>query len=70
VHAFETAAVQKPVNEGLAIAAETYQTGASALKERTHRRLGLSVSLIAIAVTMLGLWLAIRSIEGRTTPSS
>lgn len=70
VHAFETAAVQKPVNEGLAIAAETYQTGASALQERTHRRLGLSVSLIAIAVTMLGLWLAIRSIEGRTTPSS
>jgi len=67
VHAFQTAAVQKPVKEGLAIAAETYQAGASALQERRTRRMGLSVSLIAIAITMLGLRLAIRSIEGRTT---
>ena len=67
VHAFRTAAVQKPVKDGLAIAAETYQAGASALQERRTRRMGLSVSLIAIAITMLGLRLAIRSIEGRTT---
>jgi hypothetical protein len=70
VHAFQTAAVQKPVKEGLAIAAETYQAGVSALKERRTRRLGLSVSLIAIAITMLGLWLAIRTIEGRNTQTS
>lgn len=70
VHAFQTAAVQKPVKEGLAIAAETYQTGVSALKERRYRRLGLSVSLIAIAITMLGLRLAIRSIEGPETRNS
>jgi len=67
VHAFQTAAVHKPVQEGLAIAAETYSAGSGALKERNFRRLGLSVSLIAIAVTMLGLWLAIRVIEGRKT---
>ena len=70
VHAFRTAAVQKPVKEGLAIAAETYQAGVSALKERRTRRQGLSVSLIAIAITMLGLWLAIRTIEGRNTQTS
>jgi hypothetical protein len=70
VHAFQTAAVHKPVQEGLAIAAETYQAGASALQERKFRRVGLSVSLIAIAMTILGLWLAIRSIEGRTRKPS
>lgn len=70
VHAFQTAAVRKPVNEGLAIAAATYQAGVSALKERRNRRLGLSASLIAIAITILGLWLAIRSIEGRITKTS
>lgn len=70
VHAFQTAVVQKPVKEGLAIAAETYQAGVSALQERRTRRLGLLVSLFAIAITMLGLWLAIRSIEGQTTKAS
>jgi Cytochrome c3 len=70
VHAFQTAAVHKPVQEGLAIAAETYKAGASALEEKRFRRLGLSVSLIAIALTMLGLWLAIRTIEGRTRKPS
>ena len=67
VHAFNTAAVDKPVKEGLAIAAETYKTGVSALRERGVRRFGLAVALTAIAFTMLGLWLAIRSIEGRQT---
>jgi hypothetical protein len=70
VHAFQTAAVHKPVEEGLAIAAETYKAGTSALEEKRFRRLGLGVSLIAIVLTMLGLWLAIRTIEGRTRKPS
>jgi hypothetical protein len=70
VHAFQTVAVHKPVQEGLTIAAKTYQAGASALQERKFRRVGLSVSLIAIAMTILGLWLAIRAIEGRTRKPS
>jgi len=70
VHAFRAAAVQKPVKEGLAIAAETYQAGVGALEERRFRRLGLSVSLIVIALTLLGLRLAIRSIEGGSTKTS
>lgn len=70
VHAFQTAAVHKPVEEGLAIAAETYKAGVSALEEKRFRRLGLGVSLLAIALTMLGLRLAIRTIEGRTRKPS
>ncbi|HKW96708.1 MAG TPA: cytochrome c3 family protein [Bryobacteraceae bacterium] len=65
VHAFQPAAVRKPVQEGMAIAAETLRAGNSALGERRVRRFGLMVSLIAIAITMLGLWLAIRKIERR-----
>jgi len=65
VHAFQTAAVHKPIEEGMKIAAETYKAGTAALRERKVRRLGLLVSLVAIALTILGLWLAIRSIESR-----
>jgi len=65
VHAFQPAAVQKPVQEGLAITTETFRAGVSALNERRFRRIGLGVSLTAILITMLGLWLAIRAIDGR-----
>ncbi len=63
VHAFRVAAVEKPVQEGLKIAAETHQAGLAALEERNHRRIGLGVSLVTILITMAGLWLAIRAIE-------
>jgi predicted CXXCH cytochrome family protein len=66
VHAFQAAAVHKPVEEGLKITVETYKAGTAALTERRIRRLGLLVSLVAIALTILGLWLAIRTIESRT----
>jgi len=70
VHAFQAAAVQKPVDEGLKIAAETYHAGTSALAERKVRRVGLGISLVAIGITMFGLWLMIRRLEGpRTTPA-
>jgi Cytochrome c554 and c-prime len=65
VHAFNPAAVRKPVDAGLAIASETYRSGETAMKERDSRRIGLAVSLIAIVLTMLGLWLAIRNLEGK-----
>jgi hypothetical protein len=63
VHAFRTAAVAKPVDEGIRIAAETQRAGEAALKERDFRRLGLGLSLVTIVVTMLGLWLTIRHLE-------
>ncbi|MGD0202255.1 MAG: cytochrome c3 family protein [Gemmatimonadales bacterium] len=65
VHAFSLAAVQKPAEAGLAIAARTYAAGEAALEERGRRRLGLVVSLLAIAITIAGLWLALRAVERR-----
>ena len=65
VHAFDPAAVRALVQAGLAIAAGTYQSGASALKERDTRRLGLAISLITILIAIAGLWLAIRNLENR-----
>ena len=65
VHAFRVSQVAVPVNEGMKISAETYQAGVSALNERRFRRLGLAFSLLAILVTMTGLWLTIRSIEAK-----
>ena len=63
VHAFQVAAVEKPVKEGLAIAAEGVAAGDNALKERDRRRLGLGVFLITALVAMAGLWVTIRTIE-------
>ncbi len=63
VHAFNPAAVRTPVEAGLAIAADTYRSGQSALKERDARRIGLGISLITILAAVLGLWLAIRNLE-------
>jgi predicted CXXCH cytochrome family protein len=65
VHAFNPAEMRKPVEAGMAIAAETFRSGETALQERDSRRVGLAVSLIAILITMLGLWLAIRNLEGK-----
>lgn len=65
VHAFREDAVAQPVKAGLAIAAETHKAGESALGERDFRRRGLLFALAAILLTMVGLWLAIRAIEGR-----
>ena len=63
VHAFNPAAVEKPVSEGLKIAAGTYLAGQQALEERQRRRLGLGVSLVTIALTLAGLWLAVKRLE-------
>ncbi|MBI1790893.1 MAG: cytochrome c3 family protein [Acidobacteria bacterium] len=65
VHAFQVAAVEKPVNDGMVIAGETWKAGENALKERDWRRVGLAAALVTILVTMTGLGLAIRSIERR-----
>jgi hypothetical protein len=63
VHAFNPAAVEKPVSEGLKIADGTHLAGQQALEERERRRLGLGVSLVTIALTLAGLWLAIKRLE-------
>ncbi|MCP5112695.1 MAG: hypothetical protein GY953_17865 [bacterium] len=73
VHSFAIEAVREPVEAGLEIAVETQRAGEAALRERQFRRVGLGLSLVAILLTMAGLWLAIRSIEGKpgaASPSS
>lgn len=63
VHSFATEPVAEAVEAGLEIAQESRTTGEEALAERDFRRKGLAVSLLAIFITMLGLYLAIRSLE-------
>ena len=70
VHNFRTAAVMTPVNEGLKIADASYKAGEAAMTESRYRRSGLVVSLLAILLTIAGLWLAIRSMESRNGESS
>jgi hypothetical protein len=65
VHNFQVNSVSKPVSEGVAISLETYRAGEGALKESKFRRFGLAISLLAIAVTIAGLWMTIRSIESK-----
>lgn len=69
VHAFRTEAVKEPVTRGLDMARKGRQTGLDALRERNIRRLGLAVSLVAMAITLAGLWMAVRRLEQRRTES-
>lgn len=69
VHSLQLPPVTKAVGEGLAIARANYAAGETALQERNRRRIGLGVSLLSIVITMAGLWLAIRSIEGKSQPA-
>ena len=69
VHTASLAAIGQSVDAGLAAAAQTRRAGEDALRERDHRRIGLAVSLIAILITIGGLWLALRAVE-RTPPEA
>jgi predicted CXXCH cytochrome family protein len=65
VHAFAVAEVAQPVQAGMVIAVQDYQTGERALRERQVRRIGLVISMGTILLTMAGLWLTLRWIHGR-----
>lgn len=69
VHAFGIEAVKEPVTRGLDLARKGRQTGLDALRERNIRRLGLAVSLVAMAITLAGLWMAVRRVDRRRTES-
>ena len=63
IHSFNVAHVESDVNPGLTVAAKDYQAGQQALVERNYRRVGLAISLVAIALVLLGLRLYIKQIE-------
>ncbi|MBI4164279.1 MAG: cytochrome c3 family protein [Acidobacteria bacterium] len=70
VHTFNEADVRKFTDQGVEISQKAYQAGVAALHERDARRKGLGVSLIFIVLTISGLYLKIRLMESRPSPSS
>jgi len=63
IHSFQKDLVDQDIRVGLDIAAKNLQAGHKAMSERNYRRVGLAVSLIAIAMMLAGLRLYIRKIE-------
>ena len=63
IHSVNVERLEQDVKPGLAAAAKNYEAGKEALRERNYRRLGLGVSLIAIAIVLIGLRLYLKQIE-------
>jgi hypothetical protein len=63
IHSLNEAKVETDVKPGLETAAKEYDAGKKALAERNHRRVGLGLSLVAIALVLIGLRLYIKRIE-------
>ena len=63
IHSFQTALVNQDIQTGMKIAGSNLKAGQDAMVERNHRRIGLGICLIAIALMLVGLWLYIRKIE-------
>jgi len=65
IHTVTAARIEETVSAGNKLAAQAYQAGEAALAELAFRRKGLALSLIIIALVVLGLWLLIRELEAR-----
>lgn len=63
LHSSSEAKIEEDLKPANAVAAKTYTAGVQAMKERDYRRGGLGISLITIAVMLLGLGLYIKQIE-------
>jgi hypothetical protein len=63
IHSFRTDLVDQDIQAGLKIAVKNLQAGKEAMIERNHRRLGLGLSLVAIALMLVGLRLYIKRVE-------
>lgn len=63
IHSFRKDLIDQDIQAGLDIAAKNLQAGQKAMAERNYRRIGLGVSLLAIAVVLVGLRLYIAKIE-------
>ena len=70
LHSFDPAVVDASVAKGLTVAQSVHQAGEKALSDRDYRRRGLALSLVTIAITMAGLWLAVREVDRRRNRSS
>ncbi len=63
VHSFRQDLMNQDIQAGLKIANQNLQAGRRAMAERNHRRIGLGLSLLAIATVLVGLRLYIKQIE-------
>ena len=63
IHSFQLPLVEADVQTGMKIANADLKVGQDAMVERNHRRIGLGVCLIAIAIMLMGLWMYIRKTE-------
>jgi putative effector of murein hydrolase len=66
LHSMKPSEVQKPVDEGMAIAQSTHKAGVTALHERDYRRMGLAVSVLLIGIVILAIRLLLRRMESNT----
>jgi hypothetical protein len=66
LHSMNPAQMQKPVEEGMAIALSTRKAGEFALHEKDVRRMGLAVSVLLIGIVILAIRLLLRRMEGNT----
>jgi predicted CXXCH cytochrome family protein len=69
IHALDSVELDRDIAPGMKLARETYEAGERALAERRFRRIGLAVSLLAIAMVLVGLRLYIRKIESAESRS-
>jgi predicted CXXCH cytochrome family protein len=65
IHSFNPAAVDLVVNDGLKALTDVAQAGNQALADLQYRRRGLFVSLVAILLVVVGLFLKIRELSLR-----
>jgi len=70
IHSVNVDRLQQDIKPGLAAAAKNYEAGKEALRERNYRRFGLGLSLIAIAIVLLGLRLYLKQIESKEEPGT
>ncbi len=63
IHSFQTNLVEQDIQTGMKIAVANRRAGEDAMVERNHRRIGLGICLIAIALMLVGLRLYIKQIE-------
>jgi hypothetical protein len=63
IHSFRKDLVDQDTQAGLGIAAKNLQAGQKAMAERNYRRVGLGISLVALAMMLVGLRLYIKKIE-------
>jgi hypothetical protein len=63
LHSSNQAKIEEDLKPADAVAGKAFAAGVQAMKERDYRRMGLGISLITIAVMLLGLRLYISDIE-------